>query len=157
MLNLLAETQSSFDLPLLGSLWARSLSSSPVIHTLFLIMPAAFQFTCFSLSSNWTWIAIAVVVHLITALIQDAAAVFAFPEDSNCSVQFQQKTSFQTPLVLILVRELLMGILVYRSIWYLEFLKAILTFLLIDIFENNWKPWLHLKHMQNILFSIDYS
>lgn len=31
------------------------------------------------------------VVHLITALIQDAAAVFAFPEDSNCSVQFQQE------------------------------------------------------------------
>lgn len=34
------------------------------------------------------------VVHLITALIQDAAAVFAFPEDSNCSVQFQQENIF---------------------------------------------------------------
>lgn len=34
------------------------------------------------------------VVHLITALIQDAAAVFAFPEDSNCSVKFQQENIF---------------------------------------------------------------
>lgn len=66
-----------------------------------------------------------------------------------------KKTSFQTSLVLILVRELLTGIFVYRSVQYLEFLKAALRFLLIDISKNNWEPQLHLKHMQGLLSCIE--
>jgi len=93
-LNLPADTQDSFVLPSLVSLWASSLSSSPVIHTLFLIMSAAFHFTGFCISSNWTWMNIIVVIHLITALIQDVAGMFAFFDNSNCAVQFQLGNTF---------------------------------------------------------------
>lgn len=37
---------------------------------------------------------IVVAVHLITALIQDVAGMFAFPENSSCSVQFQLENIF---------------------------------------------------------------
>lgn len=34
------------------------------------------------------------VVQLITALIQDVAGMFAFPDNSSCSVQFQLENIF---------------------------------------------------------------